>query len=399
MKTLNKYKKIVGARIINEIKEYAEPFNGLRLLNINSTKTGGGVAVLLKTLMPLFRELGIKAEWKVIHGDEQFFNITKNIHNALQGSGHNLSATERKHYLETNKEFADNLKVDYDCIINHDPQPCASVSFIDKKQPWIWRCHIDLSHPKPSVWSFIKKYVLMYDLIIVSNKDYIRKDVKKPQKVIMPSINPLDAKNIVMNGRAMKRILSKYNIDLDKPIISQVSRFDRWKDPIGVIKVFMKIKKHFDCKLVLLGSAATDDPEGVIIYKKVMNFSKRKKDITIINHEDERLVNALQTKSHVIFQKSIREGFGLTVSEALWKGTPVIGGNVGGIRSQIVNGRNGYLVDPLDYNACAKKALALLRNDKLRENMGEYGREYVRKHFLTTRHLLDWLKTLNVVMK
>ena len=237
----------------------------------------------------------------------------------------------------------------------------------------------------------------MYDTMVVSNRSYKRKDIRVPQKIIMPSINPLNTKNAPMNETAMNRILKKYDIDRDKPIITQVSRFDKWKDPMGVIEVFKKIKKSVDCKLVLLGSAATDDPEGMEIYKKIIKHSS--KDIIVINHENDNLVNALQTISHVVIQKSIKEGFGLTVTEALWKGTPVIGGNVGGIKSQIIDGKNGYLVDPFDYNFCAKRAIKILSDEKLRDKMGKHGHEYVKKNFLTTRHLLDWIKTIRSVMK
>ena len=248
--------------------------------------------------------------------------------------------------------------MNYDCVINHDPQPAASISFVEKKQPWIWRCHIDMSHPDMHIWSFLKKYISTHDLMIVSHRDFKMKDLKIPQRIIVPSINPLDEKNAPMPENKMKRVLSRYDIDIDKPIITQVSRFDKWKDPIGVIGVFKKVKRSVDCRLVLLGSAATDDPEGLEIYRKVTKNSKRDKDILVINYEDNRLVNALQKMSHVVLQKSLKEGFGLTVSEALWKETPVIGGAVGGIRSQIHDGKSGYLVNPLDYDLCAKKAIS-----------------------------------------
>jgi trehalose synthase len=360
---------------------------------------GGGVAVLLETLIPLFNEVGIKTQWKVIKGNKPFFDVTKNFHNAIQGQGDPLSATEQKLYLKMNKRFADSENINHDFVINHDPQPAASISFVEKKQPWIWRCHIDLSHPDMRIWSFLREYVSMHDTMIVSDKDFMRKDVKIPQRIIMPSINPLEEKNKPMSENSMKRVLSKYGIDQDKPILCQISRFDKWKDPIGVIEVFKKVNSYSECKLVLLGSAATDDPEGMEIFKKVAKYTKNEKNIIVINHEDNKLVNALQTKSAVVLQKSLKEGFGLTVSEALWKGTPVIGGKVGGIRSQIIDGKNGYLVDPLNYNQCAKKTIEILNNDKLREQMGKYGREHVKKNFLTTRHLLEWIMAIKSVMK
>ena len=398
MGKLNQYKKIVGSSVIEKIRKEAEPLKGKRLLHINSTKTGGGVAVLLDTLKPLFNDLGLKTEWKVIQGNKPFFTVTKNFHNAIQGKGNPLSEKERDLYLKVNEKFTKSVKINHDCVINHDPQPAASISFVKKKHPWIWRCHIDLSHPDMRIWSFLRQYVSMHDAMVVSDNDFKRDDVKIPQHIIMPSINPLEEKNIPMSESSMRRVLSKYGIDLDKPVITQISRFDKWKDPTGVIEVFKKVNNYLECKLVLLGSAATDDPEGVEIYKNVMKYSKGEKDIMIINKEDNKLVNALQTMSHVVLQKSTKEGFGLTVSEALWKGTPVVGSRVGGIRSQIIDGKTGYLVDPLDYNECAKKTIELLTNDKLREDMGKYGKEHVKNNFLTTRHLLDWVMAIKSVM-
>jgi len=397
MGKLKEHEKIVGSSVIDKIKKEAEPLKGTSLLQVNSTKIGGGVAEILETMIPLFNELKIRTQWKVIKGDKPFFETTKNLHNAIQGKGHEVSERECKHYLAMNRRFVETENLNQDCVIIHDPQPCASITFAKKKQPWIWRCHIDLSRPKLKVWNFLKPFISMYDTMVVSNSSYKRKDIRVPQKIIMPSINPLNTKNAPMNETAMNRILKKYDIDPDKPIITQVSRFDKWKDPMGVIEVFKKIKKSVDCKLVLLGSAATDDPEGMEIYKKIIEHPS--KDIIVISHEDDNLVNALQTISHVVIQKSIKEGFGLTVTEALWKGTPVIGGNVGGIKSQIIDGKNGYLVDTFDYNFCAKRAIKILSDEKLRDKMGKYGHEYVKKNFLTTRHLLDWIKTIRFVMK
>lgn len=399
MKKLQKYRKIVGSSVIDNIKDQAQDIRGIKLLHINSTKTGGGVAEILKTLIPLFNELGIKTQWKVIQGTRNFFKVTKNFHNSLQGESVKFTEKDKSLYLNTCKNLADTTRFNHDCVIIHDPQPCAVINYSGKKEPWIWRCHIDLTRPSANIWNFLKKYISMYDHMVVSSNDFIRKDVKIPQSIIMPSIDPISQKNISISENAAKKILSGYNIEVDKPIIAQVSRFDKWKDPMGVIKTYKIIRERIDCKLVLIGSTASDDPESSEIYKKVVKQTEYDDDIIAINKKDDMLVNAIQNISCVILQKSLKEGFGLTVSEALWKRTPVVAGTVGGIRSQIQSGNDGYLVNPRDYRLCAKLVIKLLQNGRMRERMGRYGQEYVRKNFLITRHLLDWIMTIKSVMK
>ena len=278
-----------------------------------------------------------------------------------------------------------------DCVIIHDPQPLPIVSYYKKRQPWIWRCHIDLSERNKHVWTFLQKFVNQYDAMIVSMEKY-KQAVDLPQEIIMPSINPFNDKNKELSEKRINHYLKKYGIERDKPIITQISRFDRWKDPIGVVNAFKFIKKKFDCKLVLLGNMAQDDPEGQVIYQELMKHVENEPDIVVSTVESSLLVNTLQTISKVVIQKSIKEGFALTVSEALWKGTPVVGGNVGGIPLQIIDGKTGYLVNSVE--ECADRVLKLLKNPNLAEKIGNAGKEHVKKNFLMTRHLRNYVELL-----
>ena len=277
-------------------------------------------------------------------------------------------------------------------MIVHDPQPLALIRFYKKTQPWIWRCHIDLSRPNRELWAYLKQFINRYDKVIVSKSTFKKRGLVVPQEVIYPSIDPLDNKNQPLSDKVIEKYLKKFGIDHEKPIISQISRFDKWKDQTGVIHAYRQIKKRIDCKLVLLGSIASDDPEGQAVYHSIVEHAKGDEDIVVINFENDILVNVLQRASRVVVQKSLREGFGLTVSEALWKGTPVVASNVGGISLQIKNGVNGFLVDSVD--SCAKAVIHLLKNPKRARAMGLRGREFVRKNFLVTRHVLDHIRLL-----
>jgi len=396
--SLNDYKNIVGEELIQKIYEEAAPLDKKHIEHINSTFYGGGVAELLSSLVLLMNDVGITTGWRLLKGHPDFFNVTKNFHNALQGENISLSENKKRIYLETNETNSIFMHIDFaDCIIIHDPQPLPLINLYEKKQPWIWRCHIDLSDPNKALWEYLKQFIEKYDAVIVSMEKYKKKDLKKPYYLITPPTDPLTTKNKFIPDSVVRRYLSRFGVDLDKPIISQISRFDKWKDPMGVIKAFEMIKKEVDCKLVLLGSMATDDPEGSVIYGKILEKVKDNENIKVINHADDFLVNCLQRASDVVIQKSIKEGFGMTVSEALWKGTPVVAGNVGGIPLQVIDGKNGYLVN--SPTECADRTIKLLRDPKLREEMGKAGIEHVRENFLITRHLMDYIKTLKSMMK
>ncbi|MCH8003989.1 MAG: glycosyltransferase [Nanoarchaeota archaeon] len=391
--SLKTYKDIVGEELIEKIYEEASSLTKTHVEHVNSTFYGGGVAEILNSLTLLMNDVGIKTGWRLLKGTPDFFNVTKKIHNALQGEDIELRDIDKKIYLETNEVNSIIMHImSANFIIIHDPQPLPLINFYEKKQPWVWRCHIDLSAPNQMLWDYLKPFIEKYDKTIVSMEQYKKQDLQKEQHIIAPSIDPLTTKNKFVPDTEVKKYLSKFGVDLDKPIISQVSRFDKWKDPLGVIKAFEIIKKQVDCKLVLLGSMATDDPEGDIIYNNIMEKVKNNKDIIIINYSDDFLVNCLQRASDVVIQKSLKEGFGLTVTEALWKGTPVVAGNVGGIPLQVIDGKNGYLVN--DVKECADRTIKLLKDPKLREEFGTLGTEHVKKNFLITRHLMDYLRLI-----
>jgi len=392
-KRISDYEPIVGEDAIREINDLASSLSGKSCKHINSTKEGGGVAEILHNLVPLFRDAGIRAEWDVITGNDAFFKVTKNFHNALQGGEIELTEEVKRIHQAVNEENAKHISTEgFDFIVNHDPQPAPLVNFLKQKgQPWFWRCHIDASKPNPILWKYLSEnFVNKHDAMIVSMESYKQKNVNIPQYVIQPSIDPLSEKNGELSEQAMEKKLAEYEIDPDVPIITQVSRFDKWKDPKGVLDAFMIAKRsHPDCQLILVGNMASDDPEGQMIYDSIAGECGGP-DVKLITRTDNVLVNALQRKSRVILQKSLREGFGLTVSEALWKGTPVIGGNVGGIPLQVIDGVNGYLVNNVDETA--DRIGRLLENPELARKMGAAGREHVRKNFLITRNLRDYLR-------
>ncbi len=395
------YRKIVGDEVIAEIYKKARKLYGKYILNINSTYQGGGVAEMLSSLVPLMNNTGIDAEWRILHGNPDFFTVTKKFHNALQGAEINLTELKKRLYTETNGNFATYTHIMHDAVMIHDPQPLPIITFYKKRQPWIWRCHIDLTAPNPKIWDYLKSFILRYDAVIISMEQYRRRDLPVEQVVIPPAIDPLTPKNMSLDESTINKFLSKFDIPLDKPLITQISRFDPWKDPLGVIEVFKKVKEVKDVRLVLCGSMASDDPEGYEIYDEVRKKAKKlieDGDIILITSENNILVNVLQRVSSVIIQKSTREGFGLTVTEALWKGTPVVASRVGGITLQIKDGWNGFLLDPYDYDGFAKKIIEILENPDLAKKLGENGKEYVRKHFLITRLILQHLDLLGKVL-
>ncbi len=389
---LEKYKKIVGKEAIEEVKEEVKPIKGMHIVHINSSYTGGGVTEILNSLVPLMNDVGINTGWRLFKASPDFFSITKKFHNALQGEKINFSKIKRDIYIDTTRLNASYTHIGHhDCIIVHDPQPLAMIKFYKKTQPWLWRCHVDLSNPNKKVWNFLKKFISRYNLMVVSSEAY-KQNVPIEQKIIHPSIDPLTPKNKKLSESRIKKTLSNAGIETNKPIITQISRFDKWKDPLGTIDAFRLIRKKVNCRLVMMGSMATDDPEGQVIYEQVLKKIKNNRDIKIIHSENHILVNVLQKVSSVVIQKSLREGFGLTVTEALFKGTPVVASNVGGIPLQIIDGKNGFLVNSV--RECAEKTIKILKDKKLEKEMGKFGKEYVTKNFLITRHLLDYIRVL-----
>lgn len=401
MKVLNDYREITGDKIISDLYKKARPLYGKRIIHINSTFYGGGVAEMLNSLVPLMNDVGLDVGWRIIRGSPDFFAITKKFHNALQGDTINLSEIKKRLYLQTNEDFSNYTHLNHDCIIIHDPQPLPMIKFYKKRQPWVWRCHIDLSHPNEKLWDFLKDFVLKYDIEIISNENY-KANLPMEHKIIRPGIDPLTPKNMELSDRDMKKYLNKFNVPLDKPLLTQISRFDKWKDPVGVIEVFKLVRKEIDCRLVLCGSMASDDPEGLQIYERVKQKANNliaSGDVILITSENNILVNALQRSSAVIIQKSLREGFGLTVTEALWKETPVVASNVGGIPLQISDGENGFLIEPNHINGFAQKIIELITKPELASKIGKNGRETVRQNFLVTRILHDYLELFNEILK
>ena len=381
------YEPFIGSEIVERILRKTKAFQGFRIVNFNSTFYGGGVAELLSGMTLLMNSVGIKAEWRVIQGRPDFFNITKKMHNALQGADINLSELKTSIFEEVNFENAVRNRIDHDLVLVHDPQPLALIDHFSKKCPWVWRCHIELSNPHGPTWEYLTRFIEKYDAVILSCKEYQQK-LPTPQLFFMPAIDPFSIKNKELTEAEMNDRLGQYKIPTDLPLVVQVSRFDRWKDPQGVVEAFKLAQKEVDATLVLLGNFATDDPEGARVYEDLAGI-RGERILVLPNGDDTALVNTLQRRAAVVLQKSLREGFGLTVAEAMWKGTPVIGGNVGGIRSQIEDGANGFLVSSVE--DAAQRIVQLLRDGKLREQMGRKARQTVAGRFLLTRYLEEYL--------
>jgi len=400
MHGLEDYRRIVGDKVIGKIARKARDLYGKHILHINSTYQGGGVAEILNNLVPLMNDVGIDTGWRTLHGFPDFFEVTKKFHNALQGESIHFTERKKRLYYQANGDFATYTHIDHDCVIIHDPQPLPLIKFYKKRQPWIWRCHVDLSNPNERLWEFLTTFMLRYDVVILSNKNYVKKDLPVEQVVIYPAIDPLSSKNMDIPESDIAKCLKKYGISTDKPFITQISRFDKWKDPGGVIKVFKLVKEKVDCRLVLCGNLATDDPEGIKIYERTEREAQKlieKGDVVLVTDPAASnfiFINALQRKSSVIVQKSSKEGFGLVVTEALWKGTPVVASNVGGIPLQIKDGENGFLLDFADTQEFADKIVTLLKDPALAREMGRKGREHVKNKFLITRLLIDYLDLL-----
>jgi len=401
MLRLEDFRHIVPDETLAEIYARAKNLYGKHILHLNATYQGGGVAEILYSLAMLMNDVGVDAGWRILHGSQEFFEITKSFHNALQGANLNLSERKKRLYRMVNENFSRFTHLDHDCVIVHDPQPLALIASYKKQQPWIWRCHIDLTDPHAELWDFLKGFVLKYDQMVVSSEKYFKNDLPIDQRLMYPAINPLSTKNAMLSDKTVHDQLGKVNIPLDKPLITQVSRLDPWKDPEGVIDVFKIVKQQVDCRLILCYNVASDDPEGLQMYKKVQRKANRMLetgDILLVVGNSEKLVNAIQRFSKVVLQKSTREGFCLAVTEALWKETPVVASNVGGIPSQIEDGQSGYLLDPMDTEGFAERTVHILKHPEEAEEMGRQAKERVREKFLITRLLSDYLDMLNSIM-
>jgi trehalose synthase len=389
--SLEHYEPLIGSEAAERIKAKAAKLDGLSVVHISSTFNGGGVAEILTPLTLLMNTMGIEAGWRMIQGTQDFFTCTKKIHNLLQGSAVELSPEEKAIYEQVVFENATRLHLqDRDAIVVHDPQPLPLVKhFQNGQMPWVWRCHIDLSAPTPSIWKYLSAFVERYDAAIFSLPEYAQK-LGIPQRFIMPAINPFSAKNRELSDDEITESLTHHDIPTDRPLVVQVSRFDKWKDPLGVIEAFCKAREQVDSTLVLVGNNSVDDPEGDVILETI--HSSVDERVIVLTVDDPVLVNALQRRAAVVLQKSIREGFGLTVTEAMWKGAAVVGGSVGGIRRQIKDGENGFLVDSVEQTA--DRIVQLLKDRKLRERLGSSAMEAVRRNFLISRLTEDYLDLL-----
>lgn len=388
MAKIEEYAPIVGQATIDDLRLIADRLKGKVVQHINSTSVGGGVAEILNRMVPLLRELGVDTRWDLIKGGLDFFEVTKKFHNALHGKPEELTQKDFDIFLETSNKNIAEVDTYGDIVFVHDPQP---ITLVNKRRDnkWIWRCHVDVSAPLAAVWGFLMDYIARYDAAVFSAPAFSPK-LPIRQFLIAPSIDPLSDKNKPLPQETVDEVLRKYNIPKDKPIITQISRFDRLKDPVGVIEVYQKVKKYNDCRLVLAGGGATDDPEGVQVLEEVRAKAGNDPDIhVLLMSQNDIEVNALQTASDIILQKSLREGFGLTVSEALWKAKPVVASRVGGIPLQIAHKYSGLLCQSIDGAAFSVKQL--LNSPAYAKKLGENGREHVRNNFLLTRHLRDYM--------
>ena len=392
---IEKYTKYVGEEAVAAVVRAARPLYGLRLLHVNATFHGGGVAGMLHSLVPLMNDVGINADWSLLYGDPSLFQVTKKLHNALQGEPVTLSEEDLANYLRVNEAFARYSPITgHDAIIVHDPQPLPMIRYEQRDTPWVWRCHIDISTPHETVWEVLKPFILRYDGVVVSSEAFRKPDLPVETHIIAPAIDPLSELNRNLSPDEVERKLAQYSVPRDKPILVQISRFDKWKDPLGVLDAFQRIRKSVDCRLVMMGNMATDDPEGPEIFARVLSQAEGLEDVHLFTHTDALFVNALQRAAAAVFQLSRREGFGLTVSEALWKRTPVVATDVGGIPLQVIDGQTGYLVQPEDYERAAERAVQIIEDRELRERLGAQGRMHVQQKFLMPRLLLDWLRVL-----
>ena len=394
MPDLASYEPVVGRSVIEELRELARRITRRRVMMVNSTKSGGGVAEILHWMVPLFNELGIESEWEVIEGNSAFYTVTKKFHNALHGKTETITQDMLDQFIEVGRRNAERMALKADIMFIHDPQPIVLVERrqANRNAKWVWRCHIDVSRPQRDVWDFLKPYILQYDATIYSSPAFTQQ-MEIRQALVPPSIDPLSNKNRDLAPEEIADVLERLEIPTDLPIVTQISRFDYLKDPLGVIEAFRRVRRSVKCRLILAGGPASDDPEGEEVLAKVREQAKGDPEIHLLmlppNSDVE--INALQRASAVVVQKSIKEGFGLTVSEALWKGRPVVASGVGGIPLQVLHRYSGLLVHSIEGAASAIKHL--LNNPEYAKRLGENGREHVRHNFLITRHVTDYLLT------
>ena len=397
-KFLADYQSIILKELLAEIQRLAEPLRGKRVLHVNATSFGGGVAEILYTLVPLMNDVGLEAQWQVLTADSEFFNVTKSFHNGLQGAPIELTDEVRSLYEEVNRRNAEQLSRTYDYVVVHDPQPAALRSLAGGDGAagahWIWRCHIDTSTPDHGLYDYLLPFIRRYDRAIYTMREYAPDGIGVPVEVVPPAIDPLAPKNMTLVPDDARYIVRQFGIDVDRPLLLQVSRFDPWKDPLGVVDAYRTVKaRRPEVQLALIGSMASDDPEGWEYLDKLTDYAGGDADVFVLSNLDNIggiEVNAFQSHAAVVIQKSTREGFGLTVSEGLWKARPVVAGNVGGIPLQVEDGATGFLVESSE--ACAERCLEILDRPEWAHGLARQGKEHVRQHFLTPRLLRDYLR-------
>jgi len=403
-KSLEDYRPVVGDQVIDEILKLAAPLRGARLIHINSTAFGGGVAEILTTMVPLMNDVGLQAEWHVVSGDEKFFDVTKTMHDSLQGMPIPWNQYQGKVWLQYNQINAGLFDRDYDFVIIHDPQPAGLLKMVLQSNggrrcgKWLWCCHIDLTDSREDTWQFLQPFVEIYDGLIFSLEDYVKDNLDASRIFIVPpAIDPLSPKNVELSPEVVAQVLSPYGVSLDRPLIVQVSRFDKAKNPWGTIDAYRLVKREVPwVQLALVTSMSADDPDTRKYFQRVADYAGGDCDMYLLTNlvgVGNMEVNAIQRASTVAVQNSVKEGFGLTVSEALWKGRPVVGGDVGGIPLQIIYGKTGYLVNTVQ--ECANRVVHLLQHAKVAAQMGQAGREHVGQNFLVTRYIRDYLKILS----
>ena len=395
---LDDYERIIGKPQLDELRYLAESLRGKTVKMVNSTAVGGGVAEMLNRLVPLMDELQISTHWDVITGGNDFFEITKGFHNALHGGSYDLTRQIQEVFLATNEQNRQRMKFEEDVVVIHDPQPAPLIaSKKDHQAKWVWRCHIDLSNPNPDVWGFLRPLVDQYDAAIFSSPAFARQ-LSVPQYLFYPCIDPLSEKNKELEESYVQKVCDDFGIDRSRPIVTQISRFDRLKDPVGVVQAYKMARNYVDCQLVLAGGGASDDPEGAVVLKEVMEAAGDDPDIIILNLPPWSAleINALQRASTLVVQKSLKEGFGLTVTEALWKAKPTIAGAVGGIPTQVIHKLTGVLVHSVE--GCAYQIRYLLTHPEFAKKLGENGREHVKENLLMTTNVRRWVLLFRILL-
>lgn len=392
------YRGIAPEETLNALEDLGRALRGVRVLHVNATPYGGGVSELLRSIVPLLRDLGLVADWRIISGDNDFFDVTKRVHNALQGEDNGLSAEQQQVFERQARLNAAEMQEEYDVVFVHDPQPVALPSLRGRGTAvWVWRCHIDTSQPHPPTWRYLRRFVEPYDAAVFTMEEFVPADLPVPRvEVIPPAIDPLSPKNLPLGADTARQVLNWIGVDPARPLITQVSRFDPWKDPLGVIAAYRKAREHVPgVQLAMAGSMALDDPQGWDIYRRIEEAAGDDPLIHVFTNltgVGNVEVNAFQSLSRVVVQKSLREGFGLVVSEAMWKGTPVVAGRAGGIPLQTADGVGGVLVDGVE--ECAKALVDLVSDQTRADDLGRLGRERVRSHFLLPRLVLNELELI-----